>query len=311
MKFSQEWNLNGKPIWSCGGRILMATIGMHRPGFLKTSCYGMRNRHNFHRISAFWTMTMNSKSSQKREYEEFSIKLREHFVSEMETLCPSNLQFDRLQQLDQDLIPQNKIEFGQFVVRKAADEEELWAAAWLRAESHWEDRKNDRYVDSFKRKFAEQEFTALRRRCKAQLGHKCTCIVTIKEEERNVKHTVLKNVFGTLDLIIQQLLDEETFHGEQVKSPLFCSTNGKGNNKYGYIANLCVAKSARRLGIASSMVRFAIITAKTNGAEQVFVHVHRYNRPAQELYRKIGFEVVEMASPQLSEEQTYLLRFRA
>lgn len=28
------------------------------------------------------------------------------------------------------------------------------------------------------------------------------------------------------------------------------------------------------------------------GAEQVFVHVHRNNKPAQLLYQKMGFEVV-------------------
>lgn len=73
------------------------------------------------------------------------------------------------------------------------------------------------------------------------------------------------------------------------------------------------------------------------GIEQVYVHVHRNNLPAQALYQKIGFEVmstsgfksffifvpfcftlwsshicydfqvVEIASSQLVEEQTYLL----
>ena len=74
------------------------------------------------------------------------------------------------------------------------------------------------------------------------------------------------------------------------------------------------------------------------GVEQVYVHVYRDNRAAQELYRKMGFEVtlslfiklfsftyrtiktdaastltfqmVETANAQLLEEQTFLLCFK-
>ncbi|KAJ6913877.1 hypothetical protein NC651_016204 [Populus alba x Populus x berolinensis] len=43
------------------------------------------------------------------------------------------------------------------------------------------------------------------------------------------------------------------------------------------------------------------------GIEHAYVHVHRNNTPAQKLYEKMGFEIVEAASSQLVEEQTYLL----
>ncbi|KAF6169418.1 hypothetical protein GIB67_001544 [Kingdonia uniflora] len=79
-------------------------------------------------------------------------------------------------------------------------------AAWLRAESHWEDRPNDRYTESYKRKFADQEFNSIKRRCKGQQFQKCSCIVAVKIEEKNVKQTVLKSVVGTLDLSIRHLL---------------------------------------------------------------------------------------------------------
>lgn len=124
----------------------------------------------------------------------------------------------------------------------------------------------------------------------------------VKKEVRNAKRTVLKSVVGTLDLNIRYLLHGETFPGERVKAPLFCNPN-----RYGYVANLCVAKSARRQGIASNMLHFAVESAKSDGVEQVYVHVHRSNTPAQELYQKMGFEMVEEASPQLLEDQTYLL----
>ncbi|XP_022888286.1 N-alpha-acetyltransferase 50-like isoform X2 [Olea europaea var. sylvestris] len=125
----------------------------------------------------------------------------------------------------------------------------------------------------------------------------------VNEEEENV----LRCVVGTLDLSLRYLSHGQTFPGEQVKAPFFCLIDRKGLSRYGYIANLCVAKSARRQGIASRMMQFAIMSAKKQGAEQVFVHVHRHNTPAQRLYQKMGFEVIEAANSQLSEGETYLL----
>ncbi|KAL0008373.1 hypothetical protein SO802_009875, partial [Lithocarpus litseifolius] len=119
------------------------------------------------------------------------------------------------------------------------------------------------YVDNFKRKFADQEFNAIKRRSRGQIGQKCTCIVTVMKEVKNVKRTVIKSVVGTLDLSIRYMLHGETFPGERVRTPLFCSINRTDPNKYGYIANLCVIKSARRRGIASNMLHFAVESAKS------------------------------------------------
>jgi len=66
------------------------------------------------------------------------------------------------------------------------------------------------------------------------------------------------------------------------------------------------------------MVRFVFSTCLTiclvvdqhfclTGAEQVYVHVHRNNIAAQELYEKLGFKMVELATPQLSRDKMYLL----
>uniref|UniRef100_A0A2N9HDH9 N-acetyltransferase domain-containing protein n=1 Tax=Fagus sylvatica TaxID=28930 RepID=A0A2N9HDH9_FAGSY len=286
----------------------MSTISMHRTEILRFRHDGLRNNKKFQRVTASWTMAMDSKkpSSYTRKKEELSV------IPQLESSsAPSDLRFDRLQPSDQELVREKSIEFGQFVAREALLDEEYWTAAWLRAESHWENRTNERYVDNFKRKFADQEFNALKRRCRGQHGQKCTCIVTVKKEARNVKRTVLKSVVGTLDLSIRYLLHGETFPGERVKAPLFfCNINRTDPNKYGYIANLCVAKSARRQGIASNMLHFAVESAKSESVEQVYVHVHRSNKSAQELYQKMGFEIVEVASSQLLEDQTYLLCFK-
>ncbi|WOH08982.1 hypothetical protein DCAR_0728433 [Daucus carota subsp. sativus] len=249
---------------------------------------------------------MDSKPLQKGNKENISSDIPKGLISSPET-SKTSLQFNRLQPPKEACREDSRLDFGQFTAREAVLDEEYWTAAWLRAESHWEDKASDRYVENYKRKFTEQEFNSIKRNCKSQIGHKSTCILAVKNEPRNV---ILKNVVGTLDLSMRRLLHGETFPAERVKIPLFCSIQKEGS-KYGYISNLCVAKSARRQGIASNMLSFAIKSAIYYGAEQVFVHVHRNNKPAQLLYQKMGFEVVEIASSQLSAEQTYLLCLRA
>nr|XP_009611739.1 uncharacterized protein LOC104105190 [Nicotiana tomentosiformis] len=167
------------------------------------------------------------------------------------------------------------------------------------------------YINNYKKQYAEQEFNALKRRCKAQIGQRCTCIVTVRNEEKNNRHTVLKSVVGTLDLMIGHLSHGEDFPGERVNAQVFCNIERRSSNRYGYIANLCVAKSARRQGVARNMLHYAIRSAKANGAEKVFVHVHTNNGPAQKLYQKVGFEVVQVPNLKLSEEQPHLLLLAA
>lgn len=135
------------------------------------------------------------------------------------------------------------------------------------------------------------------RRYNANLGENCKCVVMLQKG----------GVVGTLDLSIQHFKHGETFPGEWLKHPLLCLIERKASIYYAYIANLCVAKSARRQGVATCMLEYAISTAKANGAQKVFVHVHTHNKPARDLYQKIGFQVVDGASLQLSVEQTYLL----
>ncbi|KAL2480316.1 Acyl-CoA N-acyltransferases (NAT) superfamily protein [Abeliophyllum distichum] len=274
--------------------------------FSRSSRYGYRIYSNFHRNPSSGTM-INTNSIPPRSESELSKEIRKLSTHHIETFRQPHIKFDTLQPIDEGTIHENRVEFGQFVAREAYLDEEYWTAAWLRAESHWEDRENDRYADNYKRKFAEQAFNEMKKRCRAQLGEKCACIVTVKKGDRNVKKTVLKSVVGTLDLSIRYLPHGQTFPGELVKTPFFCLVDRKGSSRYGYIANLCIAKSARRQGIASSMLQFAIMSAKQQGADKVFVHVHRHNIPAQGLYQKMGFEVIEAANSPISGDETYLL----
>ncbi|KAL9660370.1 hypothetical protein QQ045_025183 [Rhodiola kirilowii] len=210
-----------------------------------------------------------------------------------QTHQPPTLKFNKLQPSDQELKDGIMIDFDQLLAREAQLDEELWAAAWLRAASHWEDRVNDRYAHSYKKKFAEQEFNALRKQCKGHNGQNFKCIVVVKQQH-DMMHTAIKSVLGTLDLSFRYLLQGETFPGEKVKAPLFCSINMAEKTKYAYVANVCVAKAARRQGIASIMMRLAIELTRTNGLAEVYVHVHRKNVAAQGMYHKMGFETKKL-----------------
>ncbi|KAL5098333.1 hypothetical protein RYX36_002660 [Vicia faba] len=248
------------------------------------------------KITNSWTMSMDSRFSStvngnsdmknnKKKKEELSVSMEVSISSipkvEEGTLRSDGLRFDRLQPSDYELVRERRFEFGQFVARDAVLDEEYWTAAWLRAESHWENRTYESVWSQ---------------------------VYQVRKEQKNVKRSIIKSVVGTLDLNIRYLLQGETFPGERVKTPFSCSTNRTPPSRYGYIANLCVTKSARRQGIASNMMYFAVESAKSNGVRQVYVHVDRNNMPAQLLYQKMGFEMVETANSRLLLEKTYLLR---
>ncbi|KAK4774682.1 hypothetical protein SAY86_009617 [Trapa natans] len=256
---------------------------------------------------ASWTMSSEPKPAHMKKTEGLSLPVGHPPAPQFNRQRSLGLSFNRLKPPEKDLVQKERHEFGQFIAREALLNEEYWTAAWLRAESHWEDRPNERYVENYKRKFAEQEFSAIKRRCARQNAQKCTCIVTVKKDQGNEKHTVLKSIVGTLDLSIRYLLNGETFPGERLRVPPFFRISNTGPSRYAYIANLCVAKSARRQGIASNMLNFALKSAKTIGVEIAYVHVHRNNKAAQLMYAKMGFQVVDEATVQLTEEQIYLL----
>ncbi|KAJ6790691.1 Uncharacterized protein M6B38_247570 [Iris pallida] len=220
------------------------------------------------------------------------------------------LAFDRLQPCDEELHKGEKRAFGRFVARSALLDEEYWTAAWLRAEAHWESVSYMRHIESYKRKFADQEFYDLKRRCAGRDGNslKCMCIVAVKKEDPNIRRTVLNSVVGTLDLSIRQFVPGETFPGVLRKaSSILVSHEVCDAHRYAYIANVCVSKFARRRGIASNMLYLATEIATSSGMKQLFVHVNVENQPAQDLYKKTGFEVVGAAFCPRSKDQRLLM----
>ncbi|PKA52338.1 hypothetical protein AXF42_Ash010234 [Apostasia shenzhenica] len=219
---------------------------------------------------------------------------------------PSDLRFDKLQPSEEDIECRHRRVFGRFVVREAIIDEEYWTAAWLRAESHWENQLGARNAEFHKRKLAEQEFNAVKRRCNTKLAEKCFCIIAVKKEDKCVKRTILSSIVGTLDFSIRQLLCGQSFPGDYTKTPLSCSFFRRDLPMYGYIANLCVAKYARRQGIASNMLLLALDAAREYGLDQVFVDVLKDNIAAQKLYEKIGFQIFENDIPRAAKEDLQL-----
>ncbi|KHN17719.1 DUF246 domain-containing protein [Glycine soja] len=192
-----------------------------------------------------------------------SFQLSSLITPPVSTVRFCDLNFGRLQPSDEELGPHKRFEFGNFVAREALLEEEYWSAACLRAEE-WANRTDKLYVVDRQRNFAEQEFNAIKKRCKElQDGHSSTCIITVRKPQKNVKLPIIESVVGTLDLNIIYLRRGETFPGELVDSPPFCKIDRTASSRYGYIANLCVAKSLYRKGVASKMLYFAVESAKS------------------------------------------------
>ncbi|CAL9054792.1 GCN5-related N-acetyltransferase 6, chloroplastic [Musa acuminata AAA Group] len=229
----------------------------------------------------------------------------------------SNLRFDCLQPPDDEFDCEHRRAFGRLVAREAVLDEELWMAAWLRAESYWEERSDVRVTDqhptesyhlqNHKRQFTVQEFNSLKKRCSRNQDEKCVCIVVVRKHEENIKHAVMKSIFGTLDLSIRHFLCGETIPGERMKPPASSNLSQTERPRYAYIANLCVAKHARRQGIATNMLSLAIEVATSYGTNQIFVDVDRDNIGAQKLYEQIGFQMVEQAGPHSPADKNYLL----
>ncbi|RZB55288.1 uncharacterized protein LOC114391989 [Glycine soja] len=226
-----------------------------------------------------------------------SFQLSSLITPPVSTVRFCDLNFGRLQPSDEELGPHKRFEFGNFVAREALLEEEYWSAACLRAEE-WANRTDKLYVVDRQRNFAEQEFNAIKKRCKElQDGHSSTCIITVRKPQKNVKLPIIESVVGTLDLNIIYLRRGETFPG----------IDRTASSRYGYIANLCVAKSLYRKGVASKMLYFAVESAKSTGVSRVYAHVDRNNKPAQILYQNLGFEIIDTANPLLLKNQTSLL----
>ncbi|KAF3326954.1 Acetyltransferase (GNAT) family [Carex littledalei] len=203
----------------------------------------------------------------------------------------SDLQFDEIQPSHQDLSPALRRDFDHFTARVALIDVELWAAAWLRAETNYENQIDPRYVERFKLQYAQQQFKAMKKWFgKKHYAQKRLCLVTVKNDEKNCKRTAIQSVVGTLDVHVRHPLHGELYPGEGVNKPGICDIYRTDQPQFGYISDVCVSKHARRQGIGRNMIYLAINVSFSHGVENVFIHVDRENFAAQNLYQQMGFK---------------------
>ncbi|KAI3901992.1 hypothetical protein MKX01_040395 [Papaver californicum] len=183
---------------------------------------------------------------------------------------------------------------GEYLVREAELDEEFWASAWLKIEGLYGDQSDDGYDGSNTEQYAEMEFNIIHRWTMRYL-EKFMCVIVVGKEGEDV----LKNVIGSPDFCVKHLVHGETYPEELVKpANLFSAFKKSRSQRYGIISNVTIAAIARQQGVGSSMLKFAIETAKEDGIKQIFLQVRRDNKPALALYRKMGFEPTTVFHPQ-------------
>ncbi|CAI0385142.1 unnamed protein product [Linum tenue] len=303
--------------------MLTTVVPIHAPLVLLTSPTSSRSIHKLSTVTAFWRMSMNSGSFQTKKREELSLPIQHPAAFDPkgdDTPKLPDLRFDRLQIPEQDLVDVDKMEFRQFFAREALialilvnlmlsndsnlassginkDSTEL-SIYWLYFLNWW------------------QEFLDIRRRSIGPFGQQFKCIITVRasfvlSSEKARRDGETHNTeecgwdFGLEHPLVAAWRDLPWVYG---KAPHLGNIHRGGEDIYGYVSNLVVAEFARRRGIATNMMQFAIETTKSNGVELLYVHVDRNNRPALQLYEKMGFEMIEEASEGRVEDNTYLLR---
>jgi len=95
----------------------------------------------------------------------------------------------------------------------------------------------------------------------------------------------------------------------RVDTPLLATINGRVigianlrlltaafySEPYAELTELFVEESARRLGAGAALVNFAEDLARRGGAVEMLILTDFYNQPAQQLYRKLGYENYDIA----------------
>lgn len=66
-----------------------------------------------------------------------------------------------------------------------------------------------------------------------------------------------------------------------------------GANRKIYVADLCIRQDARRIGVASSLLRYVELFAIQNQYEEIYLHVEVDNAIARSLYIKNGYSEIK------------------
>ncbi|GAB4819971.1 hypothetical protein N2152v2_007017 [Parachlorella kessleri] len=201
--------------------------------------------------------------------------------------------------------PAERLQQLQLSMRVAEDDDELQAAAWLRAQSFYAYPPERKFAGELHQMMkAEEEYGALkaarlqRRLAKAPDSDRSACIVAVcaaaavpgiserlllpptatgqgSGDTGNNGSPSHLAVVGTLDLHAARALTGEVLIGNSTSA--------------GYLANVCVSPEARRRRVGEELVVMARKLAREWGVLDLFVHTLAVNEAALRFYEKCGF----------------------
>ncbi|MCL7042194.1 hypothetical protein MKW94_009484, partial [Papaver nudicaule] len=220
-----------------------------------------------------------------RENEEFSSdnkeepKIQEHEELRLRTYFSSDKQLKK--------VSGGELKKQEFSLTEATHDKQFWLSASLKS-GHSEDESHPGIIS---------EFNAIKTQYIMQNILPYMCIIAVRNEGENVLNGMLKNGVGTLDFCVRLYPDQEVVSAKMIKT-----FKQRGSPTYGIISKVAVHKSARQQGVASLMLKLVIEFANQKGISQIFLQVHRRNKPAQALFGKMGFTITDARVTPLQEK---------
>lgn len=178
--------------------------------------------------------------------------------------------------------PKEAIQDISVQIREAQTDAELQAIGWLRARSFYAYPPERAFAGQIHQTMiAEEEYKALKaeqlRRLQLAGEHqtKDRSICLVARAAAGCDTPEDEGLVGTLDLYAVRAVQGEVLIGN--------------SNNAAYLANVCVADTARRQGVGGALIQAARQVAKTWGVEALYVHIMAVNEGAKMFYQLHGF----------------------
>lgn len=167
-------------------------------------------------------------------------------------------------------------------IREPRTDHELQAVGWLRARSFYAYPPERAFAGQIHQTMiADEEYKALKaestkRTCMTadqSVTNKSVCLVALALPHQEVAQP--EGVLGTLDLYAVRALEGEVLIGN--------------SDNAAYLANVCVAQTARRRGVGGALIEAARQHARAWGMDALYVHIMAVNEGAKLFYELHGF----------------------
>ncbi|KAL3143216.1 hypothetical protein ABBQ38_002070 [Trebouxia sp. C0009 RCD-2024] len=167
-------------------------------------------------------------------------------------------------------------------IREPRTDHELQAVGWLRARSFYAYPPERAFAGQIHQTMiADEEYKALKAESTKRASmtaeqsttNRSVCLVALALPHQEVSQP--EGVLGTLDLYAVRALDGEVLIGN--------------SDNAAYLANVCVAQSARRRGVGGMLIEAARQQARAWGVAALYVHIMAVNEGAKLFYELHGF----------------------